>query len=79
MPEGYPLRYRELIGRLKKFGIIEKRFGSGSRRMLYKENVEGLNVHYPIHPHSEHHEISAPIIKATLRRFKISENLFWEM
>ena len=73
-----PLRYRELLARLKDFSVIEKRWGGGSRRMLFKENVEGLNVSYPIHPHSENDELGLPIIKATLRRFKIDPNEFWK-
>lgn len=77
MPEGRPLRYRELVNRLKVFGVIEKT-GKGSVRMLFKLDVEGLRRSYPIHPHSEHHEFGPPIIRAILRRFKIAEESFWE-
>ena len=77
MPEGHPLRYRELIECLKGFGVIEIRSGRGSRRMLYKPDVEGLKQSYPIHVHSEHDEVDIHIIRAILRRFKIPEDEFW--
>ncbi len=77
MPEGHPLRYRELLGALKPFGVSEIRQGSGSRRMLFKADVEGLKQSYPIHPHSDNHEVDTHIIKTILRRFKISEDSFW--
>jgi predicted RNA binding protein YcfA (HicA-like mRNA interferase family) len=77
MPEGRPLRYRDLVNRLKAFGVVEK-IGKGSVRMLFKPDVEGLRRSYPIHPHSEHHEFGPPIIRAILRRFKIPEDSFWE-
>ena len=77
MPKGSPLRYRDLLSRLKDFGVEEKRVGSGSRRMLYKANVEGLNVAYPIHPHSLNDEVNIHIIRTVIRRFKISPDAFW--
>ena len=41
MPEDRPLRYRDLVNRLKAFGVVEK-IGKGSVRMLFKPDVEGL-------------------------------------
>ncbi len=73
-----PLRYRELLAHLKDFGVIEKRYGAGSRRVLYKENVEGQTVFYYIHPHSEHHEFDIGVVNSTLRRFKINPKEFWK-
>ena len=77
MPNTRPLRYRELLRRITKHGVSEKRLGKGSLRMLYKANVEGLNKHVSVHVHGENHEISLHIIKSILRRFKISESSFW--
>lgn len=79
MPEApHPLRYREFLKRLSRFGVSEIRHGSGSRRMLFKENIEGLRQSYPIHAHDENVEIYLPIINATLRRFKIAPSTFWD-
>lgn len=78
MPSGSPLRYRDLLAKLKRFGVEESRRGKGSRRMLYKRGIEGLDQSYPIHPHSENAEIHVHIIRTILRRFKIPEEGFWE-
>ncbi len=77
---GRPLRYRELLRKLRVFGVDEKDSPSGgSKRMLYKENVEGRKRSYPIDTHSEHHEFGLPIINPILRHFKIHPDEFWKV
>jgi len=78
MPKAGPLTYRELMRRLRQFGVTE-RVGGGSRRMLYKDDVEGLKACYAIHVHSDNAEVHAHIIRTILRRFKISEDSFWNL
>lgn len=72
-----PLRYRELLSRLKKFGIQEQ-IKKGSRRMLFHHNINGKSAFIPIHPHSEHDEMSRKIVRAVRERFKISIEDFYQ-
>lgn len=76
MPSGRPLRYRELLSRLTRFGVQEI-VKKGSRRILFKPDVEGRDQSYPIHPHSDNHEFASHIVRTILRRFKIPEDQFW--
>ena len=77
MPEDKPLRYRELLYRLKKFGVQEK-IGKGSRRILYHPNINGNPAFGAIHPHSEHYEFSRKVVKITRRRFNIPIEEFYK-
>lgn len=79
MPEGHPVRYRDLLRCLKEFGVTEAvRKGKGSKRMLFKADVEGQKQSHPIHPHNNNDEVHTHIVKTVLRRFKIPEKAFWE-
>ena len=41
-----PLRYREILQKLKKFGVQEE-LRKGSKRMLYHTNISGRYECYP--------------------------------
>ena len=71
-----PLRYRELISILRRFGVEEK-IKKGSRRMLFHPNINGKPAFIPIHPHSENHEFSRKVIRAVRERFSISIENFY--
>jgi hypothetical protein len=74
-----PLKYRELIKRLKLYGIkvLTKR-GKGSERILLLPDSPGSKqgLQYPIKHHGDNTEITLPVIIAILRRFKITD--FWD-
>lgn len=76
----HPLRYRELLNRLKPFGIVERiSRGKGSHRILLKPVKPGSmkGATYPVNYHGPRTEISVPMIKAILRKFGIPEEGFW--
>lgn len=78
MPKG-PLKYRELIKKLKKYGVEEiKDGGKGSERMLIKPDTPGgkKGPQIPIKYHGKNTEIPVPVINAVLRRFNITN--FWD-
>jgi len=75
-----PLKYRELLKRLKKFGVVEIRNrGKGSERILLLPKTHGSKkgAQYPIRCHGGGDSISVPVIKAALRRFGIEPDDFW--
>ena len=71
-----PLRYRELIRKLKKFGVIEEN-RRGRRKILFHPNIDGKPAQIPIHPHSEHYEFSRSVIRSVRERFKIDLDDFY--
>jgi len=74
------LKLRELIQRLRRFGIVSlKGRGKGSELILLQPEKEGSKRGsiYPIKNHGMGTEISKPIIQAILRRFTIEEKDFW--
>lgn len=75
-----PFKIRELIKRLKPYGIeiLSKKRGKGSERILLLPNKPGSKkgLQYPIKDHGKDTEISIPIINAILRRFNIKD--FWD-
>ncbi len=80
MPKPCPLKYRELIVRLKNFGVVvaEKR-GKGSEVILIQPTSPGSKQgpQIPIKHHGDNTEISKPVINAVLRRFNIDPDEFW--
>ena len=75
-----PLKLRELIQHLRKFGIVSlKGRGKGSEIILLLPEKEGSKrgLIYPIKNHGMGTEISKPVIQAILRRFTINEKDFW--
>lgn len=81
MPERAALKYRELLKRLKGFGVVEMslRRGKGSELILLKPVEAGSlkGPQYPIKCHGPGTEISIPVINAVLRRFGIDSETFW--
>jgi hypothetical protein len=78
-----PYKLRELKKKLKSFGIVpmmRTNRGKGSEVILIKPNNPNSNKgpQYPIKNHGGGTEISIPVIKAVLRRFKIPEDDFWD-
>ncbi len=79
MPKS-PLKLRELLKKLKPYGIVpmSKGRGKGSEIILVKrdspKSMKGLQ--YPIKNHGMGKEIYIPVINALLRRFKIKD--FWD-
>jgi hypothetical protein len=80
MAKKHPLRYRELINRLKQYGIkIRIGFGKGSEVVLIKPEKPGTNKGpiFTIKHHGDGDEIIFQVIDAILRRFNISKRDFW--
>ena len=84
MPKIRPhaLKHRDLISRLKNFGVIEvKERGKGSERILVlKAGLTGgkyTGPQIPIKCHGEGTEHSVRVIDSALRRFSIDPNKFW--
>jgi HicA toxin of bacterial toxin-antitoxin, len=73
------LRCRDLLGRLKKYGIVEARKQHGSHIILLKPEAPGSTKGptYPIPCHNMGSEVSPRIVRAALRRFGIDEETFW--
>lgn len=75
-----PLKYRELLARLKKYGVIElPHRGKGSERVLLKPTEPGSlkGPQFPVKCHGESTEIKKPVITAILNRFDILKDDFW--
>ncbi len=77
----HPLKYSQLIKKLKKFGVTEEpRRAKGSERMLIltgKSNpYKGPQI--PVKHHGQGTEISTAVINAVLRRFEIDPKKFWK-
>jgi len=75
-----PLRYRELLRRLRKYGVVEvAKRGKGSERILLRPEAPGSKrgAIYPIKHHGAHTEITIPVIEAALRCFGIEAADFW--
>ena len=66
----HPLPYRELIARLKTFGI-EPKPGKGSHVKLIGV-VEGRRQSFVLPPHNDGWEVPKPYLAGIRRRFKIS-------
>jgi hypothetical protein len=68
-----PLRYRDLVRRLKAYGVEENVVrGKGSHRMLMAI-VDGRMVRYPTKCHNEGQEKPVPVIEAIRRAFHLTE------
>ena len=76
------LKHRELLSKLKEFGVSEARDrGKGSERVLILKS--GLTAgkykgpQIPIKCHGDRTEHSVRVIDAVLRRFNIDPARFW--
>jgi hypothetical protein len=68
-----PLKYRDLIRILRRFGVHEETFrGKGSERMLVGM-VDGRTERYPTKCHNEGDVKPQGVIKAIRRRFKLTK------
>jgi len=81
MSKKSPLKLRELLKRLKPYGVkaFPSKRGKGSELILVKPNEPGSmkGPQYPIKNHGPGTEISIPVIRTILRRFNIDEDDFW--
>ena len=67
-----PLRYRDLLKRLKAFGVDEDpRRGKGSERLLTRV-VDGVQLSIPTKCHSESDTKPRAVIAAIRRRLKLT-------
>lgn len=71
-----PLRYREILQKVKRFGVIEEK-RKGVRRILYHNNINGGYAFVTMHVHSEHQVFSRSIIRSIRDRFNISIDDFY--
>jgi hypothetical protein len=77
-----PLKLRELLKRLKPYGIVTMaKRGKGSERILLQPESPGSKrgPQYPIKDHGQGTEIKLPVIDNILRRFHIDPSDFWKM
>lgn len=74
--ENHPLRYREIVARLKRLRNVEEKRGKGVTRKLIGV-VEGRKECYSLDVHNEHHEFSRHYTRAIRERFKISPSEFY--
>ena len=76
------LKHRDLLKKLKQFGITEdKSRAKGNERLLIEDRGIGgkyRGPQYPIKYHGDDTEYSAKLIDTILRRFSIEEAQFWE-
>lgn len=72
-----PLRYREILSILRKFGVQEIP-RKGATRILHHPNINGKPVSYPMHVHNENQQYSRPVIRAIRDRFNISIENFYK-
>jgi len=77
-----PLKVRELLQRLKPYGVVamERKRGKGSELILIKPDPPGSNKgpQIPIKNHGNSTEIYVPVILAVLRRFEIDPKVFFD-
>lgn len=79
------LKLRELLDRLKQYGVLaledsgSSKRGKGSEIILLKPNSPNSRQgpQYPVKNHGTGTEISVPVIDSILRRFGISKADFW--
>jgi hypothetical protein len=75
-----PPRSRDLVRRLREFGVVEDvRRGKGSEALLIKPVAPGSKKgpRTTIRRHSEHDMIPVETISAALRRLEIDSDDFW--
>lgn len=77
-----PLKLKELINRLKSYGIksLARKRGKGSEIILLKPSTpkSKKGPQYPVKDHGQGTEISIPVINAIIRRFGIDKKQFWK-
>lgn len=73
-----PWKYRDLLKRLKQFGVFEDPVTKATSVRFLGRVVDsnGKGPFYPVGVKGEGVEIEWPVIKAILRRFDIQQNEF---
>ncbi len=71
-----PLRYREILQKVKKFGVQEVK-RKGVTRILYHSDIQGKPEFVTMHVHNEHQVFSRAVIRSIRDRFKISLEGFY--
>lgn len=75
------MKYRDVVARLKKFGVREiTARGKGSERLLIRETEpgSGRGPQYTLKCHGEGKEVAPSTLTALLRRLGIDRNDFLE-
>jgi hypothetical protein len=73
-----PMRYSELMKRLKEHGVTVKDGGKGSETILHRPLDEsGRGPQYTIKKHGDNPEIDWRIIKALLKSLGLHEEAVW--
>jgi len=77
-PGDRPLKYSELVKKLKNFGVIPiPGRGKGSNRGFYHPNIMGKPTWFFVKCHGEGTELSKPVVSAARRRFNIKSEEFY--
>lgn len=76
--EDCPLRYHELVRKLRRFGVHEVPTKRSGVVRQFAGIVEGRKQGFTPHIHSENMEIKRPYIRAIRDRFKIPADQFYE-
>jgi len=74
-----PVRFKDLIKILRRYGVIVKKGGKGSETILQRPIVKGSNKgpQHTIKKHGKNPEISWRTIQALLQTLGIPENAVW--
>ena len=81
MPNPHPLKHRELLKRLRGFGVVEVKGGKGSERILGMQGgleagkYKGPQITIKDHGGGTMHSVR--VVDAVLRRFAIRPEDFW--
>jgi len=73
-----PVRYSDLLKRLRPHGVKIKEGGKGSETILYRPAEDsGRGPQYTIKKHGDNPEIDWRIIKALLESLGLPEKVIW--
>jgi hypothetical protein len=73
-----PVRYSDLLNRLKPYGVEVKEGGKGSEAILYRPlGPSGKGPQHTIKKHGTNPEIDWRVIKALLRSLGLPEQAVW--
>jgi len=73
-----PVRYSDLLKRLKPWGVKVKEGGKGSETILHRPlDTTGKGPQHTIKKHGENPEIDWRVIKALLETLEIPESAVW--
>ncbi len=76
--EDHPLKYSELVKKLKPFGVYESPTRRSGVVRQFVGIVEGRKQGFTLHVHNENMEIKRHYIRAIRDRFKISADQFYQ-